>query len=242
MSWKKQSAFKVNTTTSTSQDHLSRPHNTNGIRPFPNDKEKSFKRVETEILTTDIIESSLLMMNSKDMMVTTDRVNIHTKTHSVHIPSNGPITINNAVSVDRNTVHIPGNLHIEKTLSTATQFSRVHKLILEPITVLCSNDYAKCNHFMIDCPERNATGKIHLNAFRNYSADWSPTEHENLYMIHFCVNATNETLVNIDIVIEPQKLCIKLQSRYSSLSLLWIPEGKWLIHTLGYKTRLLDIE
>jgi hypothetical protein len=61
-------------------------------------------------------------------------------------------------------------------------------------------------------------------------------------MIHFCINADKESLVDIDIVLEPQNLLVKLQSRYSSLSLLWVPEGKWLIHTLGYKTRLLDIE
>lgn len=241
MSWKKQAAFKVNTTTSTSQEHLS--HNRNGgIRPFVNDKEKIFKRIETEILHADIIESSLLMMNSKDMMVTTDRVNIHTKYNSVCIPSNGPLTINNAVNIDKNNVSMPGNLHINKTLKTSTQFSRVNKLILEPITVLCTEDYNKCNHFVIDCQEINATGKIHLNAYRNYTADWSPTDYEYLYMIHFCINADKESLVDIDIVLEPQNLLVKLQSRYSSLSLLWVPEGKWLIHTLGYKTRLLDIE
>jgi hypothetical protein len=237
MSWKKQSAFKVNTSTSSSL-----PHTVIGERPYVVDKEKSFKQVETETLKADIIESSLLMMNNKDMMITTDRLNIHTKIHSLQIPSNGPLTINNALIIDKNTVHIPGNLHLDKTLKTSTVLSRVNRLNLEPVILLDNKDYSICNHFMIVCTELNAKGEIHLNSFQSYTAEWSPTEHEDLYMIHFCVNANEESLVDIDIVLETQKLIIKLQSRYSSLSLLWVPEGKWLIHTLGYKTRLLDIE
>ena len=52
------------------------------------------------------------------------------------------------------------------------------------------------------------------------------------------VNCTKDAIVDIDVIFKEQGLTLKLHSRNSSLSLMWLPEGKWIIHSLGYKTSL----
>ena len=234
MSWRKQESFKVNTSTSSHK-------NTIRDRPYLQDNQKSFQQLETEILKADIIESSLLMMNSKDMMITTERVNIHTVNNSLQIPSNGPVNINENVIVEKDDVHIRGSLHVNKKLKNSINMYLVNRILLQPRIVLDANMYNTCNHFMIDCPVLKAKGEIYMMPFQNYSAEWSPQDYEHLYVINFCVNAHKDSLVDIDIVLDNQNTIIKMQSRYSSLSLLWVPEGKWLIQSLGYKTIIIDV-
>lgn len=234
MSWKQQSAFQVNTTVSSTPK-------VRAERPYIQDKEISFYKVETEILKADMIESSLLMMNNKDMMITSDRVNIHTNVNSLNIPSNAPININENLVVDKNDAEIHGNLKVNKKFKSAMNMYLVNRLLLDKEISMDINYYKQCNHYMIDCPTLNAKGKIIMKEFHSYNSDWSPTEYEHLYIIHFCVNAHKDSLVDIDIILDTQELHVKMQSRYSSLSLLWVPEGKWLIHSLGYKTIVLDM-
>ena len=104
MSWKQAGALKTEQSFSVPKS-VSHP-----TRVMQTTKEVVFKRVETEILETDVIESSLLMINNKDMMVTTDRLTIHTVDNSLEIPAIGPVKINNILQVDRDTVRIHGNL------------------------------------------------------------------------------------------------------------------------------------
>jgi hypothetical protein len=234
MSWKHQSAFQVNTNTTTT------PKIKVG-RPYVEDKEKSFYKVETEILKADMIESSLLMMNNKNMMITSDRVNIHTNSNSLIIPSTAPISVNENLVIDKEAVHIRGNLNVDKKLKSAMNMYLVHRLLLNRRIEMDVKYYNQCNHYMIDCPTVNAKGEILMKQFHSYTADWSPTEYEHLYIIHFSINAHKDSLVDIDVILDGQELRVKLQSRYSSLSLLWVPEGKWLVHALGYKSIILDM-
>ena len=234
MSWRKQEPFRVNTSTSSGKKILQ-------DRVYIKDNQKSFQQIETEVLKADVIESSLLMMNSKDMMITTDRINIHTVNNSLQVPSNGPININENLIVEKNDVKIRGNLHVDKKLKNSMNMYLVNRVLLEPRTIFDINTYNSCNHFMIDCPVLKAKGEIYLMPFQSYTADWSPKDYEHLYIINFCINAHNDSLVDVDIVLDGQDTIIKMQSRYSSLSLLWVPEGKWLIQSLGYKTIIIDV-
>lgn len=234
MSWKHQSAFQVNTATSSTPK-------VRAERPYVEDKEKRFYKVETEILKADMIESSLLMINNKDMMITSDRVNIHTNVNSLNIPSNAPININENLLVDKDDVEINGCLTVNKKFKSTMNMYLVNRLLLDREIVMDINYYNRCNHYRIDCSTLNAKGKIIMKKFDLCMSEWSPTEYEHLYIIHFCVNAHKDSLVDIDIVLDTQDLHVKMQSRYSSLSLLWVPEGKWLIHSLGYKTIVLEM-
>jgi hypothetical protein len=213
---------------------------TKPTKVMPAVKQVEFKRLETEILETDIIESSLLMINNKDMMVTTDRLNIHTVDNSIQVPSNGPIKINNTLQVDKDTVRIHGNLELDQELQFGVRTRKVRRITLEPELRIEKLDYKQTNIFIFDCIDINSKSNITL-------APYDMTEHvvslnkiEYLYSIQFMVNAGKDTLVDIDIHIPEQEVVIKLHSRFSSVSLLWVPEGRWLVESIGFKTTVLD--
>ena len=237
MSWRKQEAFKVNTSTSSDK-----PFNNSIHRPYHAEREKVFKYVETDTLKTDAIEASMLLMNSKHMMITTDRMNINTTDNSLNIPTKGPIKINNILEVDKSNITIKSDLKIEKTLNFGVNKHLVQRLILEPRIVMDIDDYTVCNHFIIDCNEEHAKGEIYMMPYHSYTGNKPKPGTDYLYIIHFCISANKGTLVDVDFVLDDQNITIKMISRASSFSLLWSPEGRWLIHSLGYKTKLIDTE
>ena len=235
MSWRKSGAFKVsNEITVGHRDRPERPH----MRTI--EKEMAFKRLEVDVLQTDFMESSLLIMNSKDLMMTSDRINIQTKQNSLQIPQNGPIKMNKALKVHEDTVQVTGNLQVENEFRLGTCRTLVRRLDLEPRTLLDKNDYQSSNTFVIDCNEQKSKCEVILTPYQSFSAEWAPNKIDYLYTINFMINANPDALVDIDIRIPKQDLTIKLLSRYSSVSLLWVPEGRWLIQSLGFKTTIIN--
>ena len=235
MSWRKSGAFKVsNEVTVGHKDKPEGPY----MRTI--EKEMAFKRLEVDVLQTDYVESSLLIMNSKDMMITSNRLNIQSKQNSIHIPATGPIRINKAVKIHEDTVQISGNLQVENEFRLGTCRTLVKRLDLQPRTLLDKTDYKGSNTFVIDCNEKKSKCEIVLTPYNAFTAEWSPNKIDYLYTINFLVNASPDALVDIDISIPKQDLCIKLLSRYSSISLLWVPEGRWLVQSLGFKTTIIN--
>lgn len=237
MSWKRQDAFQVNTSFNTNTNATNKPD-----RPYKNsiDKEMSFKRLETEVLQADMIESSLLLMNNKDMMITSDRINIHTPENTVSIPPAGAIKVNKACKIDENNVHVTGNLLLDKSFNASVMLQRVKRLPMneEQNFFLDPSNFKESNHFILDCTNTKSIGMLMIPPYREYSSMWTPTSLEYLYIMHIYVNSTKESIVDIDIVLKEQETSVKLHSRNSSLSLMWLPEGRWIIHSLGYKTSI----
>lgn len=235
MSWKKSGAFNVsNEITIGHRDVPERPY----MRTI--EKEMAFKRLEVDVLQTDFIESSLLIMNNRDMMVSSDRINIQTKQNSLKIPSIGPVQINKVLKIHDDTVQVKGNLQVENEFRLGTCKTLVKRLHLHPRTLLDKGDYKSSNTFVINCSEQKSKGEIVMTPYQSYTAEWAPNKIDYLYTVNFLVNAEADALVDIDISIPKQGLVIKLVSRYSSVSLLWVPEGRWLIQSLGFKTTLIN--
>ena len=235
MSWKRQDAFAVNTS-------FERPQPNTKEGPYKHliGDEMSFKRLETEVLQADMIESSLLIMNNKDMMITSDRINIHTQDNNIAIPPAGAIKINEACKIDNNNVHVTGNLLLDKSFNTSVILQKVKKVnmdddnnfFIDPI------NFTESNHFILDCTKTDSKAMLILPPYKEYNCEWSPNNFEYLYIINLYVNASVNALVDIDVVLKEQDTIVKLHSRNSSLSLMWLPEGRWIIHSLGYKTSI----
>ena len=235
-SWQRSGAFKVNTEVTIGREHQpsTKPH------LHTVDKEMAFKRLEVDVLQTDFIESSLLIMNSKDLMVTTDRLNLHTKTNKLHVPASGPIVLNDTLAVHDHSVHVNGSLQVDNDFKIGTLKTKVRRLDLTPRQILSRGDYKHTNTFVINCADTKSKGEIVLLPYETYTSVWSPNKIDYLYSITFTVNAHTDALVDVDLSLSGQDLNIKLHSRYSSVTLLWVPEGKWLIQSLGYKTTLIE--
>lgn len=237
MSWKRQDAFQVNTSYNSQTSHNNKPD-----LPYKHtvDKEMSFKRLETEILQADMIESSLLIMNNKDMMITSDRINIHTPKNNISIPPAGAIKINKACKIDDTNVHITGNLLLDKEFNTSVMLRKVQRIVIDKENNFNFEGifFTKANHFILDCLDSNATGMLVIPPYKDDASTWSKTNLEYLYIMQIYVNCSKDAIVDIDVLFKEQGLTLKLHSRNSSLSLLWLPEGKWIIHSLGYKTSI----
>ena len=236
MSWKRQDPFNMN-------DNVDLEKKNRPERPYMKtiEKEVAFRRLEAEIIQTDIIESKFLMMNGKDVIMTTDRLNINTPSNRIQVPNYGPVKINKVLKINENQIQVDGPIHVNNEVRFNTQKTLVKKLTLNPRTIINYEDYSTSNHFIIYSDERRAKGELVLNPYQHYTAEWSPNKIDYLYNINICLSMPSDSLVDIDIFIPHQELTIKLQSRYSSLSLLWSPEGKWLVNTLGFKTFVVDI-
>lgn len=237
MSWKKQDAFSVNN--SITSKHDSNHHDS---KKNTNDKELSIKRLETEVLQTDVIESSLLIVNNKDTMLTSNRINIHTPDNSIVIPGAGAIKINDACKIDTNNVHITGNLLLDKAFNTRVILQTVKRISLDDENnfFLETNNFDESNHFILDCTRENAKGMLIVPPYRECSYNWSSKNLEYLYIMNLYINAKKESLVDVDIILKEQDISIKMHSRNSSLSLMWLPEGRWVIQSIGYKTSIIN--
>ena len=235
MSWKRQDAFPVNTT-------IGKVESNKKEGPYKHliGNEMIFKRVETEVLQADMIESSLLIINNKDMMVTSNRFNLHTNDNHISVPPAGAIKINNACKIDSSNVHITGNLLLDKSFNTSVMLRKVKKISMddENSFFLDPINFTQANHFVLDCSKNDSKGMLILPPYQEYSTEWSPSNLEYLYIINLYVNASVNALVDIDIILKEQDTIVKLHSRNSSLSLMWLPEGRWIIHSLGYKTSI----
>jgi hypothetical protein len=236
MSWKYQSAFVSNEPTIIKQQVKSKSDKSGKItKQYAN-----FKTLETETLKTDVIDNNYLLMNGKDIIITSDRLHINSKKNSLCMPPNGPVNINNNMLIDDTTTTINNDLIVKNKMKTSMNMHLVKRIIKAPKIVLDKNDYDICNHYVIDVEPKITKKEIVMLPFNNYTTDCLPINYTHVYIIHLCVNGEKEDDVDIDIIIDSQDLVIKMESCYSSLSLMWLPQGKWLIHTLGYKTIPID--
>ena len=245
MSWKHQSAFVSNEPTIIKHEVKSNPDKSvksNQNKSVNITKEQgNFKTVETEILKTDVIDSKLLLMNGKDIIITSDRIHINSKNNSLHLSPNGNVNINNNLLIDNKITTINNNLVVKKKMKTSMNMHLIKRIIKAPRIVIDKDDYNICNHYVIDVDPKISKKEIVMLPFNTYTDDCLPMVYTHAYIIHFSVNAEKKDKVNIMIMIDEQDLTIKLESCYSSLSLMWLPNGKWVIHSLGYKTTPIDI-
>lgn len=257
MSWRQQSAFVVKEETIVKKTRKDSKSNTTNSK---------FKKLETEILKTGIIDNPYLMINGKEVIITANRLIANSKNNSFQVPADGPININNALFVGDKTIKMDGVVYVSEKIKSAMNMQKIIYIPKEPRSVLDENDYIKGNHFVVDIEREENRKEIHLMPFSRTEF----YEGDHGYIINLCVNikmndidvssssedessdseSKNYNSYNgytydcVDIVVstEGQDLAIKMESCYSSLSLLWLPQGKWLIHSLGYKTTLIDIE
>jgi hypothetical protein len=199
------------------------------------------KNIETEILHTDMIESSVLMVHNKDMIITSDRINIHTMENSICIPAKGAIKLNNICKIDKDTVHITGDFQVDKEFKTSVNLPLVKRIPLdEDIFLFDESNFQESNHFILDCSATSATGFLIIPPYQEYTQPWPSNNKAHLYIMNISLNTQHDSLVDIDIIIKDADITIKMHSRNSSLSLLWIPEGHWIIHSIGYKTTIIN--
>lgn len=235
MSWKRTGALQTNLIVAPERERHAQ-----GPKIFK-DKEVSYERVDSEIIATDMIESTVLMINNKNMIVTSDRVNIHTPENNLIIPNSGCIKINNACHIYQDDLLIPGNISVKGNFLSKTNTPLVMRIPIEKPSITFSNkNFNVTNHFVLDCPDKVAKTTITVMPYRAYSSYWSDNNLEYLYQCHFYINTSDsECLVDIDVRLHNQDEIVKLHSRQSSLSLMWLPEGKWIINSLGFKTKLI---
>lgn len=226
MSWRNQSAFVTNEPTT----------DTSLSVPKPKAKKGVFKTVETEVLNTNAITNNYLIIDSKDVIITSDRLHINSKNNSFQIPKTGPININNTMLIDTSSTTIDGELEVTQKMRSSMHMYLVKRVIVAERVIFDKEDYNKCNHYIIDTNSKNNHNYLYLLPFNSYNDDDYPADCTHAYIIHFCVNAKKSDNVDIRVIIEDQDMIIKMSSRFSSLSLLWSPSGQWLIHSLGYKT------
>ena len=260
MSWRQQSAFVVKEETIVKNTRKASKSNATNSK---------FKKLETEILKTGIIDNPYLMINGKEVIITANRLNVSSKNNTFQVPADGPVNINNSLFVGDKTVKMDGVVSVSEKIKSAMNMQKIIYIPIEPRSVLDENDYIKGNHFVVDIEREETRKEIHLMPFSRTEF----YEGDHGYIINLCVNIKmndidvsssederndseseseneNEHTYNdytydcVDIVVstEGQDLAIKMESCYSSLSLLWVPQGKWLIHSLGYKTTPIDIE
>ena len=250
MSWRQQSAFVVKEETIVKNTRKASKSNATNSK---------FKKLETEILKTGIIDNPYLMINGKEIIITANRLNASSKNNSFQVPADGPVNINNSLFVGDKTVKMDGVVSVSEKIKSAMNMQKIIYIPKEPRSVLDENDYIKGNHFVVDIERKGNRKEIHLMPFSRTEF----YEGHHGYIINLCVNVkTNDIDVSssenessdsesenentydcVDIVVstEGQDLAIKMESCYSSLSLLWLPQGKWLIQSLGYKTTPIEI-
>lgn len=233
MSWKKAGALKdmEKTETKTTKPDKVIQHTTN-VK-----KNALFNHIETNTLETDVIDSKLLMINSKEMLVNIKRLNIQSNNNSIHIPSNAAININKTLYIDNKSTSIKGTLVTEKEQHSNIFLKKIKRIELEQCTILDNCDYKQSNNFIIECFENEIDGEIILMPY----TEMCSRKIDYLYSLTITLNlSSKQSPVSINIQIPDQKLILELRSHYSSVSLLWLPEGKWLVESIGFKTTLID--
>ena len=239
MSWKKQDAFvAINANTNNSVDNI----DSGGMK-----KSTAFKCIETSLLKVDTIESRVLLINSKDLVLTSNKVNIHTTNNSISIPKYGPMVINDICTINKTDVTINGNLIINDELRTGVSLPIIKYLPFNRATnhfTLCKSYYRETNHFVLECNDYITRGTVIVPHYND-------NDNDNMrgYILNICIdlqpnNKNSIEDIDIDVIInnqcENKPLIIKMASPYASLSLLWVKTNKWIIHSIGYKTTIIN--
>ena len=110
MSWRNQSAFVTNEPTAGKDTYL--------LAKKTNAKNGVFKTIETEVLKTNAISNNYLIINSKDIIITSDRLHINSKNNSFQMSPTGPININNTMLIDKSSTTIDGELEVTQKMKS----------------------------------------------------------------------------------------------------------------------------
>jgi hypothetical protein len=164
------------------------------------------EKIETDILETEIIDSGALIINNKNMMVSSKEIRLETSGNSLVIPETGPIQLSSLsmkiyrIELDSNGVVLDwsNNTHSNSQFIFGSREKIDSNTSIEilPLPLAEKNSMGVQKHFYLDIEPDN----------------FQP----------FIVN------------IPTQSTSIKMESPFSFFSILW--SNKWIISGLGYKT------
>ena len=187
----------------------------------PKEKKKEKKltgleKIETDILETEIIDGGALIVNNKNMMITSKDVIIETGGNSLSIPSRGPI---NATS-----------------LSPMFSIVNLNQRERESIEININNQ-KEIHNFIFESREKiDSVLDVKILPYMNKNNSY----YDHLIKINFYLDINSDVFVPLEVKLNNESLSIKLNSPHSSFSLVWLPSKRWNIAELGFKTTVLD--
>lgn len=170
------------------------------------------EKIETGILETEVIDGGALIINNKNMMITSNELRIEIPNNKMIIPTKGPIRVS----------------------SLSYEYSKIN---MDNVCVveIDMNKYGNTQHFIFEGRE-----KIDPNLIVRIGSCENVDEYTHLMKIHFYSDINPDIFVPFQVDILNQNLSIKLNSVHSSFSLIWLPSKRWNIGELGFKTTVLD--
>jgi len=170
------------------------------------------EKIETGILETEVIDGGALIINNKNMMITSNELRIEIPNNKMIIPTKGPIRVS----------------------SLSYEYSKIN---MDNVCVveIDMNKYGNTQHFIFEGRE-----KIDPNLIVRIGSCENVDEYTHLMKIHFYSDINPDIFVPFQVDILNQNLSIKLNSIHSSFSLIWLPSKRWNIGELGFKTTVLD--
>ena len=172
------------------------------------------EKIETDVLETEIIDGGALIVNNKNMMITSNELRIETSANKMIIPADGPIRVS----------------------SLSPEFSKID-LSTNGKMDIDINEYGGNQHFIFESREKMEEGLI--VKILPYKKE---VMGNSLIKIHFYLDITSDKFMPFTIKVMDQHFSIKLNSIHSSLSLVWLPSPskRWNIGELGFKTTVID--
>ena len=164
------------------------------------------EKIETDILETEIIDSGALIINNKNMMISSKEIRLETPENSLVIPERGPIQMS----------------------SLSMKISRIELDSNGLVLGWDNNTYSNC-HFIFESKEKMETNtSIEILPL--------PLTEKNSTGVqkHFYLDIEPDNFQSFIVKIPTQSMAIKMESPFSFFSLLWC--NKWIISGLGYKT------
>lgn len=171
------------------------------------------EKIETDILETEIIDGGALIVNNKNMMITSNEMRIDTPNNKMVIPNNGPIQVS----------------------SLCYEYSKID-LGNNDVVDIDVAMYKNIQHFILIGREK-ITSDLRVNIYPYNDNDSDET---HLKKIYFYMDIDCDKFTPIEINIINQPLSIKLNSVHSFFSLLWLPSKRWNIGELGFKTTVIN--
>ena len=195
------------------------------------------EKIETDILETEIIDSGALIINNKNMMISSKEIRLETSENSLVIPERGPIQMSSLsmkisskeirLETSENSLVIPERGPIQLS-SLSMKISRI-ELHNNELVLDWSNNIYSNSHFIFESREKIGS---------NTSIEILPLplaeKNSEGVQKHFYLDIEPDNFQSFIVKIPSQSLAIKMESPFSFFSLLWC--NKWIICGLGYKT------
>ena len=164
------------------------------------------EKIETDILETEIIDSGALIINNKNMMISSKEIRLETPENSLVIPERGPIQMS----------------------SLSMKISRI-ELDSNGLVLGWDNNTYSNSHFIFESREKiGSNTSIEILPL--------PLTEKNSAGVqkHFYLDIEPDNFQSFIVKIPSQSMAIKMESPFSFFSLMWC--NKWIICGLGYKT------